>query len=399
MAVSEKELMALRIKLENGIKLTRDEKKVIKDNDKEAQEAKKKMTFGQRMLSVSNSEYAQLMGNDEVDKYPIRDWISTGNYLLNAQISGDPFKGMPSGRIWQLAGLNSSGKTFIMLETAKNAQKLGYYFVLFDTEMANNDRDALKKRGIDTEQMLYIPVPTIENLITSVLNILDELAPTDKVIIGIDSIGNISTNKELADSTDGAETKDMTRAAKIKALFRTATLKAGIKNVPIIPINHMYANTSGYGPSKVIGGGEGPAYNASITSEFTKSMIRDTTSKEVTGTGISALASKCRTAKEKTVINFDIDFDEGLTLYSGLFEFCKEEKILLMAKQSYIFAPSLKNEKFYDEVPRSKAKLDGPFWEGFLRSYLADYMRAKFQYQSVTSELMTPEEIEEAGKE
>ena len=108
--VTEKDLMMLRAKLEANIKLSRDEKKILKENDKEAQEKKKGMSLGERMKLASKSVHAQLMGEDEVDKFPIRDWISTGNWLLNSQISGDPFKGMPSGRIWQLAGVNSCGK-------------------------------------------------------------------------------------------------------------------------------------------------------------------------------------------------------------------------------------------------------------------------------------------------
>jgi RecA/RadA recombinase len=399
MAITEQELMTLRIKLENGIKLTKDEKKTLKDNDKEAQEKKKGMSFGQRMASAAKSEYAQLMGDNEVDNFPIRDWISTGNYLLNAQISADPFKGMPSGRIWQLAGLNSCGKTFLMLETVKNAQKdHGYFFVLYDTEMANNDKESLKKRGIDTENMLFVPVATVEDLMTSVVNLLDEIGKDDKVIIGIDSIGNISTNKEINDTTEGNDTKDMTRAAKLKAFFRTCTIKAGIKNVPMIPINHVYAQIGGFG-GKVIGGGEGPAYNASITNEFTKAQIKNSKGDETIGGCITSTVTKCRTAKEKTKVKFDIDFEEGLTLYSGLLEFCIDEKLLAKSANSFVFAPALKGERFYDEIPRSKAKLDAAFWEGFLQAYLADFMRAKFSYQSLVSELMTPEEMEEAAKE
>jgi hypothetical protein len=144
--VTEKELMELRIKLENNVKLSKEEKKILKDNSAEEKEKKKSMSFGQRLLHVSGSEYGQLMGDGEIDKYPIRDWINTGNYLFNAQLSGDPYKGMPSGRVWQLVGLNSVGKTFLMLETAKHAQQdLGYFFVLFETEMANNSKEDLKR--------------------------------------------------------------------------------------------------------------------------------------------------------------------------------------------------------------------------------------------------------------
>ena len=140
MAIDPKVLMELELKLKNGLKLSKDEKAILKENNAEAKAKKSKMSFGERMQAASKSEYGQLMGDNEVDKFPIRDWIDTGNILLNAQISADGKKGMPSGRVWQLAGESSVGKTYLGLETLKNAQqKLGYFGVLYDSEMANNE--------------------------------------------------------------------------------------------------------------------------------------------------------------------------------------------------------------------------------------------------------------------
>jgi len=395
--VSEDVLKELKIKLENNIKLSKEEKKILKDNSAEEKAKKKAMSFGERLKHVSGSEYAQLMGDNEIDKYPIRDWINTGNYLFNAQISGDPYKGMPSGRVWQLAGLNSVGKTYLMLETAKHAQRdLGYFFVLFETEMSNNSKEDLKKRGIDTENMLFIPVPTIEELNTQLINIIDELDPDDKVFIGIDSIGNISSKKELADKTTGTDSRDMTKQQALRALFRTVTLKAGIKNVPIVPINHVYSQIGGYG-GKVISGGEGSLYNSSIISDFSKAQVKNDKEDEVIGARITSTNVKCRTAKEKTKIKFNIDFEEGLTPYSGLFEFCYEEEgIFLKEKSSYKInpekIPSLAHKK--DDL-MTKAKMTPAFWEEFLKHGLADYMRAKFNYCSASEGIADDLEVEE----
>lgn len=391
--VTEKELMELQIKKDNGIKLSREEKKILKDNDKEAQEKKKKMSFGERLKSAANSDYAQLMGEDEEDKFPIRDWISTGNVLLNAQISSRPRGGMPSGRIWQLAGINSCGKTFLMLETAKQAQKMGYFFVLFDTEMANNSKEDLKARGIDIEKLLYIPVDTVESLMTSVLNLLDEIGEDDRVFIGIDSIGNISTEKEIDDRTEGKGTRDMTRAQGLKAFFRTCTLRAGVKNVPMIAINHVYDQIGGFG-GKVIGGGSGSMYNASIINEFTKAQEKDSKGKETIGGLITSTTTKCRTAKEKTKVKFSIDFEEGLTLYSGLLQFCIDENLFHKEKQSFKMNSAIVGDYLKGEV-FSKAKMDNEFWEGFLNAFLEKYLTKKFKYQSVSDELGIEPETEE----
>jgi RecA/RadA recombinase len=393
MAIDPQVLMELKIKVKNGIKINKDEKKLLKDNSDEEKAKRKGLSFGERMKLAAGSEYGQLMGDEEKDNYPIRDWISTGNYLLNAQISGYHDRGIPSGRVWMLAGIASCGKTFLMLETVKNAMEMGYFFVLYDTEMANNIKAELKKRGIKTEQMLFIPIDTVENLTKSVLNLLDDLAPTDKVIIGIDSIGNLSTTKELTDTMAGDETADMTRARKLKAFFRVVTIKAGIKNVPMIPINHVYQQIGGFGVS-VVGGGSGGMYNASIINEFTKAQEKgkDGTGKEATTGGlITSTVTKCRTAKEKTKVKFTIDFEEGLTLYSGLFLFCEEHKLFEKVANSFKFTkkvgdieiPSVKKGDTF-----TKAKMTPAFWEEFLAAYLAQYLTTTFRYQSVSEQVL-----------
>jgi RecA/RadA recombinase len=333
------------------------------------------------------------MGEDEIDKYPIRDWISTGNVLLNAQISSRYDGGLPSGRIWQLAGINSCGKTFLMLETIKVAQAMGYFAVLYDTEMANNNKEDLKQRGIDLNKLLYIPVDTVESLMTSVLNILDEVGPEDKVIIGIDSIGNISTNKEIDDTQSGSETKDMTRASKLKAFFRTCTMRAGIKNVPIIAINHVYDQIGGFG-GKVIGGGSGSLYNASIINEFTKAQEKASNG-STTGGLITSTTTKCRTAKEKTKVKFTIDFEAGLTMYSGLLQFCLDEGVFTKEKQSFKMNPKKVSVDFMKDEVFSKSKLTDEFWKEFLTLWLGDFLRSKFKYMSVKDELNLDDDEEE----
>jgi RecA/RadA recombinase len=391
----EKKLFELKIKLENNVKLSREEKKILKDNDKEAQEKKKKMSFGERLKLASKSEYAQLQGEGEIDNYAIRDWISTGNWLFNAQISGDPFKGCPSGRIMQLAGINSCGKTFLMLETIKSAQDLGYFAVILDSEFANNDKTELKKRGINLENCLFIPVDTVESLSTTVINLLDEIGVNEKVIIGIDSIGNLSTNKEITDIAEGSETADMTRAKKLRAFFRTCTLKAGVKNVPIIPINHTYSQIGGFG-GRVVGGGEGSLYNSSIIAEFTKAQEKNSDKTETVGALITSTATKCRTAKEKTKVKFSINFEEGLTLESGLLEYCLDEKLLLKVKQSYIYNKAfMGKEPFFNETEYSKGKMTQAWWKTFLDNYLAEYLRQQFKYQSSTEGITVEEDEEE----
>lgn len=396
---TEQELMMIQAKLDAKIKLTREEKKILKDNDKEAKEKKKNMSFGERMKLASKNEFAQLMGDNEEDKYATRDYICTGNWLLNAQISGDPFKGLGSARQWQLAGVNSSGKTFLMRKTVSNAQKMGYFFALLETEGANNDKSELKQSGIDTENMLLVPTPTVEEMATSLCNMVEDVNIGDKLIIGIDSLGNTSTLKEIEDIMAGDDTADMTRARKIRGMFRAFSLKASLKNIPVIILNHTYAVIGGFG-GRETGGGDGPKYNSSIINIFTKAQIQEkdnlTGKTIITGACITSKAEKCRTAKEKTQIKFDIDFDEGLTLDSGMLQYCLDEKLLIKVKQSYVFnKDKVGKESWFTEKEIGPSKITIDFWKKLLDDYLAEYLRRKFKYQSSTEGLVTEEDLME----
>jgi RecA/RadA recombinase len=379
------ELQTIKLKIEAGVNLTKEEKAIWKNNSKEEKAARAKLSFGQKLLLSAKSDFAQLMGKDDVDRYPIRDWLDTGNALFNAQISADPDRGMPSGRILQLAGIESSGKTYLSIEIAKNAQAVGYFVVLYDSEFDKNDRQALAERGINLEKLLYIPVDTVENCKTSVLNILDEIKD-ERVIILIDSIGNLSTTKEVEDSEAGSSTKDMSRPAQLKALFRTCTLRAGLKNVPMIIVNHVYASMSMYSPGNVIGGGSGSKYNSSIIIEFGRSQQK-AEDKTVIGTIVTSTATKCRTAKEKTKVKFTIDFECGLKRYSGLDLFCADEGIIVKEGtkgKCYKLNPVKTNNLMLSIGEKFALKeMDDAFWAELLERFLGDYLRKHFKYQGL----------------
>lgn len=197
-------------------------------------------SLAERMKAAAKTPYAVLMGVDE-DKFAVNEYLDTGNVLFNALVSADPYKGVPAGKIIQLAGPASTGKTYFCLELVKSAQAAGYFVVLYDSEFANNDKADLVRRGIDPNMLLWVGIDTVESLKTAVLNQLDEINLGEKVAIMIDSIGNLSTSKEINDTTEGKEVRDMTRAQQLKALFRTCTLRAGVKGVPMFIVNHVYA--------------------------------------------------------------------------------------------------------------------------------------------------------------
>jgi RecA/RadA recombinase len=355
---------------------------------------KKTNSLANRLKKASGSEYASVLSDNE---YPIKGYISLGNYMLNALVSADPFKGLPRGRSIELAGQKGVGKTYIGIEACRNAQAQNFTAAIFDSEFANNDNQQMKDRGLDTDNVIWSGVETCEDLKTQALKMLEEIdGNKDDVIFLVDSIGNLSTNKEMADSLAGEDKRDMTRAQLLKALFRTVTMRLGYKNVPMIAINHVYASTGSFIPQDVVAGGGGPAYGCSIIVIFSKAMLRDK-DKNVTGALITAKTDKNRFAKEKMSVKFVIDFDGGLNLYSGLLEFCVDEGLLVpttkLPKNGDV--SGVKTFAFRGEEI-SRKKLTPDFWEAYLREELGDVLRKKFKYQSSADGVI---DMDEEGEE
>ena len=281
------------------------------------------MNFLQDIVKEIGNEYAGLV-SDGVAAGDTSGFIDTGSYIFNALVSGSIYGGVPSNKITAIAGESSTGKTFFclgivqhFLESDPNAG-----VIYFESESAIS-RQMIEDRGIDSQRMMIVPVTTVQEFRTQAIKILDkylEQKPEQRqpMMFVLDSLGMLSTSKEIEDSEAGKETRDMTRAQVVKSIFRVLTLKLGKANVPLLVTNHTYDVVGAYVPTKEMGGGSGLKYAASTIIYLSKKKEKDGT--EVVGNIIKCKAAKSRLTKENSDVETRLYYDRGLDKYYGLLE-------------------------------------------------------------------------------
>ena len=327
------------------------------------------MGFLDTVIKESGNEFAGLV-SEGIAAGDITDYVDTGSYIVNALVSGSLFGGLPSNKVTALAGESSTGKTFFALSVVRNfldANPTGGV-IYFETESAIS-RDMIESRGIDSKRMIIMPVATIEEFRTQACRILDKYLKEPKddrvpMMFVLDSLGMLSTTKEMEDVANDKQVRDMTKSQLIKGAFRVLTLKLGQAQVPMIVTNHTYDVIGSYVPTKEMGGGTGLKYAASTIIYLSKSKERDS-KKEVVGNIIKCEAKKSRLTIEGSKVATRLFFDErGLDKYYGLLElgiehgvFGKNGNRVLIGKSSvYPSAVLADPEKYF--TPEVMEKLE-----------------------------------------
>ena len=279
--------------------------------------------FLQSIIKDSGNEYASIV-EDGVEGADVDGFINSGSLILNALLSGDIYGGIPDNKIVALAGESATGKTYFALDVCKkflndNPDAAVLYF---DTEQAITS-GMIKERGMDPKRVAIFPVATVEDFRFQCIKIVDKVLemPKDErkpMMIVLDSLGMLSTNKEINDTAEGKDTKDMTRAQLIKATFRVLTLKLGRAHIPMILTNHTYDVVGAYVPTKEMGGGSGLKYAASTIVYLSKKKDKEGT--DVVGNIIRCRLFKSRLTKENKQVEVQLNYDTGLNPYYGLVE-------------------------------------------------------------------------------
>ena len=279
------------------------------------------MDFLKDIVKEIGDDYTQL-ASDISDS---EQYIDTGSLVFNGLVSGSIFGGISSNKITAIAGESSTGKTFFALSVAKNFldNNPDAYTLYFDTE-SSITRALLESRGIDTKRFVVINVVTIEEFRSKALKAIDKyvqmpIEDRKPCMFVLDSLGMLSTEKEIRDALDDKQVRDMTKSQLVKGAFRMLTLKLGQANVPLIVTNHTYDVIGAYVPTKEMGGDSGLKYAASTIIYLSKKKEKD--GKEVIGNIIKAKTHKSRLSKENKTVEIRLYYDErGLDRYYGLLE-------------------------------------------------------------------------------
>jgi RecA/RadA recombinase len=279
------------------------------------------MDFLKDIVKEIGGEYTQLASDiDETEKY-----VDTGSYIFNALVSGSIFGGVSGNKITAIAGESSTGKTFFSLAVVKNFldSNPDGYCLYFDTEAAIT-KSLVESRGIDTSRLVVVNVVTIEEFRGKALKAVDLYLKKPEgerkpCMFVLDSLGMLSTEKEITDALNDKQVRDMTKSQLVKGAFRMLTLKLGQANVPLLVTNHTYDVIGAYVPTKEMGGGSGLKYAASTIIYLSKKKEKDGT--EVVGNIIKAKTAKSRLSKENKDVEVRLYYDErGLDRYYGLLE-------------------------------------------------------------------------------
>jgi len=271
--------------------------------------------------------------------------ISTGIYALNKIISGSIYAGIRGDKMLALAGPSNSGKSYVLANLVREAQASGLLPILFDSESAV-DGEYYERIGVDLDKLYRVPVMTVEEIKFRFVEIVDaimEKHPGVKLFVGLDSLGNMPSSKEISDSVSGNPAGDMgTRAKAINSLFRVIGAYMGKYKFPFVFINHVYMDPSSMSSRGIMSGGMRPIYNSWVILYFTRKNLKRGSDR--VGLTMKIVATKNRDVPEEQPVEIEVNFKNGISPYSGLLDDAKRFGLI---KAHGAWYTNIKEEKKY----------------------------------------------------
>ena len=321
-----------------------------------------------------------------------KDMITTAVPIVNVALSGKLDGGLTPGlTMW--AGPSKHFKTAFSLLMAKSyLDKYEDAALLFYDSEFGTPQSYFDSFGIDTNRVLHTPLTDIEQLKFDIMSQLTQLERGDKLIIIIDSIGNLASKKEVEDALAEKSVADMSRAKQIKSLFRMVTPHLSMKDIPLIVVNHTYMEI-GMFPKAIVGGGTGSYYSADNIFIIGRQQEKDGT--EITGYNFIINVEKSRYVKEKSKIPVTVSFDGGISKWSGLLDLALESGHVVKPSNGWYSKVDVDTGVIEDKKYRVKETDTTAFWNSIVESdSFKEFIENK--YRVAAGSIMQTEELEEA---
>ncbi|CAB5220629.1 RecA RecA/RadA recombinase [uncultured Caudovirales phage] len=301
------------------------------------------MSLVQRLIKNSTVKETDIISESKI--FGKKDMIPTSVPMVNVALSGRVDGGLTPG-LTVLAGPSKHFKSaFSLLMAASYMKQYPESVLLFYDSEFGTPQAYFESFGIDMERVVHTPITDVEQLKFDISKQMDEITRTDKVVVVIDSVGNLASKKEVDDAMDGKSVADMSRAKSLKSLFRIVTPHLTLKNIPMIVVNHTYKEIGLY-PKDIVGGGTGIYYSADTIWILGRQQDKDADG--ISGYHFIINVEKSRYVKEKSKIPITVSYEGGIKRWSGLLD--------LAIEGGYVVKPS---NGWYQLVDRTTGEVTG----------------------------------------
>jgi RecA/RadA recombinase len=326
---------------------------------------------------LKNSKVKQTEILSESKFFTEKDMITTEVPMINVALSGDPDGGLTPG-LTVLAGPSKHFKTsFALIMAAAYLKKYDEAVLLFYDSEFGSPQSYFKQFEIDTSRVIHTPITNVEELKFDIVNQLEAIDRGDRVVIVIDSIGNLASKKELEDALNEKSVADMSRAKALKGLFRMVTPYLAMKDIPLVAVNHTYQEI-GLFPKAIVSGGTGIYYSADNI--WIIGRRQNKTGTEVTGYDFVINVEKSRMVKEKSKIPISVSWEGGVQKWSGLLDLGLSGNYVVKPSNGWYSKVNRETGEIEDSKVREKATLEASFWKPiFETTDFKDYLKQCYQ--------------------
>ena len=324
-----------------------------------------------------NSRIKESSQLDKSKLFSNKDMVTTPVPMINVALSGDPDGGLSSG-LTVLAGPSKHFKTsFGLLMAAAYLDKYEDAVLLFYDSEFGSPQQYFKSFGIDTSRVLHSPITNVEELKFDLIYQLENIERTDKVIIMIDSVGNLASKKELEDAMNEKSVADMSRAKALKGLFRMTTPYLTMRDIPLLAVNHTYQEI-GLFPKAVVSGGTGIYYSSDNIWIIGRQQEKKGT--EITGYNFVINVEKSRFVREKSKIPISVTWEGGIESYSGLLDVAMEGNYVVKPQNGWYSKVDQSTGEVEDKKVRLSETLKEEFWRPiFANTDFKDFLKKRYE--------------------